>query len=158
MKICVHRNNRSSKMPPKATLLSSTLRGEEIMDIRKEIETLAIWYIPAFLITVLLSAAAAGYFKAFFMNLKVTSFTKFSFVTYISLFIGLTDNLVVAVWLYFQNKKECGKKVLWMIFGLFAHLPAAIIYIGLKVLEDMRASNQPLISEDSKSETSSLPC
>ena len=48
--------------------LSSALNAKMNMDIRKEIETLAIWYIPAVIMTGIASALYTGYFKEVFSS------------------------------------------------------------------------------------------
>jgi len=113
------------------------------MDIRKEIETLATWYIPAMILMLIASGLYTGYFNAVLSNDQASIGTTLSFLTLVPALIKLTDNIVIAVWLYFMAKKEGGRKVLWLLFGLVAHLLAAIIYIGLRIYEQ-QAFNNPL--------------
>jgi hypothetical protein len=48
--------------------LSSALNAKMNMDIRKEIETLASWYIPAVIITGIATSIYTGYFKEVFSS------------------------------------------------------------------------------------------
>jgi len=114
------------------------------MDIRKEIETLAIWYIPVMIIMVIASGLYAGYFKGILSSGQTSIGSTLSFLTLVPALIKLADNVVIAIWLYFMAKKEGGRTLLWFLFGVVAHLFAAIIYIGLRLYEQ-QASNNPLM-------------
>jgi hypothetical protein len=114
--------------------------------MRKEIETLAIWYIPVCIAALILNvlmistlehsfAPVVGEGAPLSIGLSFSSFMR------ITTLIGFGDNLVVGVWLFFQAKRRDGRKALWFLFGLFAHLFAAIIYIGLTLFEQERASD-----------------
>lgn len=113
------------------------------MDIRKEIETLAIWYIPAVIMTGIASALYTGYFKEVFSSNSTNIGSTLSFLTATLTLIKLPDNIVVGVWLYSSVGKEGGRTTLWFVFGLVAHLFAAIIYIVLRMYEQ-QAFNNPL--------------
>lgn len=113
------------------------------MDIRKDIETLAIWYIPVMIIMVIASGLYAGYFKEVISSGPTSIGSTLSFFTLVPALFKLADNIVIAVWLYFMARKEGGRTALWFLFGLVAHLFAAIIYIGLRLYEQ-QAFNNPL--------------
>ena len=116
------------------------------MEIRKEIESLALWYNPAFLIIFLASAVYSGYLKEIIEMGEATTGVSIAFFTMVLKLIQNIDNLVVGVWLFIQAKKENGKPLLWFLFGLVAHFYAAIIYIGLKIYENQKAYNKSLKS------------
>ena len=113
--------------------------------MRKEIETLATWYIPvsivAFIVSVLMTSTLAHEFGSVFGEGSPSSIIRLYFLPGITRLIGFADNLVVGIWLFFQVKRGDGRKALWFLFGLFAHLFAAIIYIGLTLFEQQKASN-----------------
>lgn len=113
------------------------------IDIRKEIETLAIWYIPVMIVMVIASGLYAGYFKEVLSSGQASIGSTLSFLTLVPALFKLADNIVIAVWLYSMAKKEGGRKVLWFLFGMVAHLFAAVIYIGLRLYEQ-QAFNNPL--------------
>ena len=114
------------------------------MEIRKEIESLALWYIPAFVLTLIFSAIYSGYLKELMDMGEVTTGKSIVFASMVLNFIGNIDNLVLGAWLFMQSKKENGKPILWFFFGLVAHFYAAIIYIGLKIYENQKAYNKSL--------------
>jgi len=116
------------------------------MDIRKEIETLAIWYIPVMIIMVIASGLYAGYFKEILSSGQTSIGSTLSFLALVPALIKLADNVVIAIWLYFMAKKEGGRTLLWFLFGVVAHLFAAIIYIGLRLYEQ-QAFNNPLMRD-----------
>jgi len=116
------------------------------MEIRKEIESLALWYIPAFALTLIFSAIYSSYLKELMDMGQVTTGKSVVFASMVLNFIGNIDNLVLGVWLFMQAKKENGKPILWLFFGLVAHFYAAIIYIGLKIYENQKAYNKSLKS------------
>ncbi len=109
------------------------------MEIRKEIESLALWYIPAFVIMLIFSSIYSGYLSELMDMGKVKTGTSVLFASMVLQFIGNIDNLVLGFWLFMQAKKENGKTILWFFFGLVAHFYAAIIYIGLKIYEHQKA-------------------
>lgn len=74
------------------------------MDIRKEIETLAIWYIPAVIMTGIASALYTGYFKEVFSSNATNIGSTLSFLTATLTLIKIPDNIVVGVWLYSSTR------------------------------------------------------
>ena len=116
------------------------------MEIRKAIESLALWYIPAFVIMLVFSAAYSGYIKEVMELGEATTGVSIAFATMFLNFIQSIDNLVVGIWLFIQSKKENGRPILWFFFGFVAHFYAAIIYIGLKIYENQKAYNKSLQS------------
>ena len=114
------------------------------MEIRKEIESLALWYIPAFVIMLIFSSIYSGYLSELMDMGKVKTGTSVLFASMVLQFIGNIDNLVLGFWLFMQAKKENGRPILWFFFGIVAHFYAAIIYIGLKIYENQKAYNKSL--------------
>ena len=124
--------------------MRATLDAERGKDMRKEIETLLIWYIPvhiaAIIVDLLMTSTLAHEVGSVLGEGAPLSLTL-SFFPGITRLIGFADNLVVGIWLFFQAKRGDGRNALWFLFGLFAHLFAAIIYIGLTLFEQQKASN-----------------
>lgn len=114
------------------------------MEIRKEIESLAIWCIPAAVVVALMSALITGYAKDIILDGGATPGTTLSFITALGMFIKLINNFVVGIWLYLRSKEENGRPILWLLFGVVAHYFAALMYIGLKIYEQQKAHNKSL--------------
>ena len=118
------------------------------MEIRKEIESLAIWYIPAFIVVAVLSALFSGYINDLIEFGEATSGTTMSLISIISALIKLIDNFVVGIWLYLRGKKDGGRAILWLFFGVVANFYAALMYIGLKIYEQQKAYNKSVKQTD----------
>ena len=99
--------------------------------MRKEIETLARWYIPVYIVTLIISVVITQYVKETFPS---RSFLSLNLLWLYSL-IRYTDSLVIAIWLYFQSKRDSGRKWIWAFFGFVAHLFAVVLYLALKIYE-----------------------
>ena len=107
------------------------------MDLRKEVEKLLYWYIPALLI-----ATFAGYFVAILvksMNGLPIWITSLS--VGMSMCISHIHNVVVAIWLYCLAKKMNQKYILWTLFGLTSHVFAVIIFLVLHLLDEKKTIN-----------------
>ncbi len=102
------------------------------MNIRKEIETLLLWYIPTILITMTLGVIVTAQVK----SINEYSFGLTTAAIAISYLTNHLHNIVIAIWLYILAKKLNQKYILWSLFGLLGHLFAVIIFIALKLLED----------------------
>ncbi len=102
------------------------------MNLRKEIEKLIYWYVPAYIFTVTIGITLASYAK----NIEDPTLL----VSYVVIPLGMLaksiDNFVIAFWIYQIAKQDNQKYILWSLFGLVAHIFAAIIFIALNVLED----------------------
>ena len=102
------------------------------MNLRKEIEKLIYWYVPIYIIGHFAASASIVFYKAIpsseaeltAIGLAITYFSK------------NLPSFVIAIWLYNLAKQSNQKYILWTLFGLVAHLYAAIIFIVLNVLED----------------------
>ena len=114
------------------------------MEIRKEIESLAIWYVPAFIIMVFASGLYSGYFKEVMEMGQAFTNKTFVFVSLVASLINHIDNIVLGIWLYLKGKKEGGRAILWLMFGIVAHFFAVIIYIGIKIYVNQIAYNKSL--------------
>lgn len=114
------------------------------MEIRKEIESLAIWCIPATIVVALMSAIISGYARDTIQAGGATPGTTLSFITALGMFIKLINNIVVGIWLYLRSKEDDGRAILWLLFGIVAHYFAALMYIGLKIYEQQKAHNKSL--------------
>ena len=114
------------------------------MELRKEIESLALWYIPAFVFVALASSLYSGYVRALMEMGEATPGTTLSLISALGMSINLVDNLVVGVWLYVRGRKEGGRAILWLLFGVVAHFYAALLYLGLKIYEQQKANNKSL--------------
>ena len=112
--------------------------------MRNEIEKLAIWYIPAFLIATLAASAMSDILPHLLESGSLGVGKTISFVFFVANAIQYIDNLVVAIWLYIQLKNQNGKKWAWLLFGAIAHLFAVIIFVVLMLYENQNASNKAI--------------
>lgn len=110
------------------------------MELRKEIETLAIWYIPAVAFVLIATAFLTGYAQEIMRDQTASPGTLFSFLSLAQGLIHSVDNLVVGIWLFLRSSKEDGRRYLWSLFGLAAHLFAAIVYLALRIYEQRKES------------------
>jgi len=111
------------------------------MDLRTEIQKLAIWYIPIALLSILVSNWYSGMLKEAMFDGDVTPGTLVASLTYLPMALSFSVRLVVAIWLYVIVSKTTGNKYIWFMFGLVANLLALIIYICLVIYENT-ASNK----------------
>jgi hypothetical protein len=114
--------------------------------MRKEIETLARWYIPVCIVTSIISILSPTYLK----ELVMKSRTESIYFVWFPFFIKLADNLVVAIWLYYQGKRDSGRKWIWAFFGFVAHLFAAAFYLGLKIYEERNETFNKRLNPDAE--------
>lgn len=105
------------------------------MELRKEIESLAIWYIPVVVLMSIVAAAYTGFLKEMLSADGLTMGTQVALITMGPKLIQFATNIVVGIWLYRLAKKEGGRQSLWLLFGLVVNLGAALIYIGLRIYE-----------------------
>ncbi|WP_373032963.1 hypothetical protein [Sulfurovum sp.] len=101
------------------------------MNLRKDIETLLYWYIPVFIFASVVGSYLFDYFKTI-ENMTFAVKLSLTVTTILSKYL---HHIVVAVWLLNVAKKENQKYILWAMFGLVAHLFAAVIYLLLYVYE-----------------------
>ena len=102
--------------------------------MRKEIETSARWYIPVYIITLAISVFGSFFLGDMIIKKDIPGPGSIYFML-LSTLTKYLDNLVIAIWLYFQLKNDSGRKWIWLFFGLVAHLYAAVLYLGLKIYE-----------------------
>lgn len=114
----------------------------ENMDLRKDIESLAIWYIPVVILLYVIFGAYAGYLKEFLDHGVSSIGTTISMITLLPASINLADNVVVAIWLYLMTRREQGRSILWFMLGMVANLFAAIMYICLCIYEEKAFNKQ----------------
>ena len=110
--------------------------------MRKEIEKLAVWYIPAFLLATFAASIWSGILQHSIDSDQLSIGKSVSFVFLVGNIIEMIDNFVVSIWLYHQLKNDEGRKWIWFLFGLVAHFYAAIIFIALKIYEAQKTSNK----------------
>jgi hypothetical protein len=106
--------------------------------MRKEIETLVRWYVPVYI----------GMLIASFLIL--THWTESINLLWLMRYMEFGDNLVVAIWLYFQARRDSGRKWIWAFFGFVAQLFAAVIYLGLKLYEDRNETFNKRLNPDAE--------
>lgn len=111
------------------------------MNIRREIETLALWYIPVFLAATIASAIGSGLVRDAMADGTLTMGTIVSLIGWVPALLALAPRFVVAAWLFGIARREGGRSLLWLLFGLVGHLFAAVIYLALKIYEQ-RAGEQ----------------
>jgi hypothetical protein len=101
------------------------------MNLRKEIETLMLWYIPAIIIAVSIDLVLSAYIKE---SSDTSSIVVWSYMGF-NLLINHLHHIVIAIWLYVIAKKMNQRHILWSLFGLVAHLFAVVTYLVLYVYE-----------------------
>jgi hypothetical protein len=101
------------------------------MNLRRDIEKLIYWYVPAVIISYFLGTAVAAQVKH--IN-GVTPLLSWGLVV-TSILTKHIDNIVIAIWLYFLAKRMNQRYVLWTLFGLAAHLFAVVLFIALHIYE-----------------------
>jgi len=101
------------------------------MNLRKEIETLIYWYVPVYILGRIVGSVFLTYYKAIpDSDMELTAIGLA--MTY---FANNLPSVVIAIWLYNISKRSNQKYILWALFGLVAHLYAAVIFIILNFLE-----------------------
>jgi hypothetical protein len=119
------------------------------MNLRKEIEKLIYWYIPAIMITYFVGTVVTAQVKQ--IN-GITPLLSYGFLGS-TLLLNHMHSIVVAIWLYFLAKKMKQRYVLWTLFGLVAHLFAAVIYLVIHLLEEKKIN---MLISNKDEETNSL--
>ena len=116
----------------------------ENYDIQKRIEKLLIWFLPVFLLTVLANTLSTTMLKTMadtFIS-QNESIATISNNIYITLkLLGGLDNLVIAVWLFFQARELKFNRYLWPIFGFVQSYNAVIIFIILIIFKAYKAKS-----------------
>ena len=118
------------------------------MNIRKEIEKLLYWYIPAYF----LSAITAFGFISYNKHLDDPAWIAAYIIVPLGILMKHLDNIVIAVWLYTLAKQLNLKYKLWALFGLIAHVFAAVLFIVLYIYEETnsrKVSEVDIINQDS---------
>ena len=101
------------------------------MNLRKEIEKLIYWYVPIYIIGRIVGSVFITYYKAI-PNSEMELTAIGLAMTY---FANNLPSVVIAIWLYNISKQTNQKYILWALFGLVAHLYAAVIFIIINYLE-----------------------
>jgi len=112
------------------------------INLRSEIEKLAIWYIPVAFITTTIASLYAIDIKQAMITGEILPGAYMALASAFPASLKLAINIVVAIWLYSQTKAS-NRKYLWFLFGLIANLIAALIYIAVLIYEQ-NASNKSL--------------
>ena len=125
------------------------------MNLRKEIEKLIYWYMPAYIFTITVGVVLAQYAK----NIEDPTWLVSYIVVPIGIIASSIDNIVIAIWLYSLAKQLNQKNVLWALFGLVAHIFAVAIFIALYVYEKVYLNEDDISKQTSNKyeETNNLP-
>lgn len=116
--------------------LNKLLEGQS-MDLRKDIESLAIWFVLA---TIIMFVANLFLTKGDVQNIELLKFplsklTLMELMATFGLLSSLIDNIAVGAWL-FQRAKSCGyKKWLWAAFGLAGSLVGGALFLLARAYE-----------------------
>lgn len=107
------------------------------MDLRKDLEILVLLYTLIAAINFLLSVFLTEFLTERFLSQmegfsSVYTLIPFNFLMDYS---GYTYNLVVGIWLFVIVRRENGNAIHWLVFGLLAHLYAAVIYLFVRISE-----------------------
>ncbi len=111
------------------------------MNLRKEVEKLIYWYIPAIMITYFLGTVVTAQVKQ--IN-GITPLLSWGLLA-TALLLNHIHSIVVSIWLYFLAKKMDQRNVLWALFGLVAHIFAAVLFVALYVYEETNPSEDKKI-------------
>ena len=116
------------------------------MNLRKEIEKLIYWYIPAYIFTVTVGVTVASYAK----NIEDPTWMISYLVIPMGILAKSIDNIVIAIWLYSLAKQLNQKNILWALFGLIAHIFAVALFITLYVYEKVYVNEDEEIKQKRK--------
>lgn len=116
------------------------------MNLRKEIEKLIYWYIPAYIFTVTVGITLASYAK----NIEDPTWIVSYLVIPMGILANSIDNIVIAIWLYSLAKQLNQKNILWALFGLVAHIFAVTLFIALYVYEKVYVNEDEEIKQKIK--------
>ena len=105
--------------------------------MKSSIEKLVLWLIPAEFLSVILRGAFDYFSAGQILNPAHTSLVStFSFLSGISYLVA---NLVIAVWLFQQNRHPQSGRWIWCVFGLVAGLWALAIYLLVQLPSLLRS-------------------
>jgi hypothetical protein len=102
--------------------------------MRRSIETLALWYIPVWILMAIFSGYYTDYFQALIESHPSSHAMVFS--VFLARLVGVADHFVVAIWLMFQKHENNWRKTLWFVFGVVSGLIGAVIYLLVKIYEE----------------------
>lgn len=113
--------------------------------MKKELEKLLVYLIPAILISKIVYASKGYLFGDLFskdpqvMLSAMSAFPGYTpgqlitFVNFTSALISLIPTLVILVWLY-KFEKKSGRPILWALGAFFMHYWILVLYIGQRIL------------------------
>ncbi len=107
------------------------------INLRKEIETLFLWYLPMFII----SYISTFTFGAIVKSMNGDPVLNTSVMMALSTLTAGLDNIVIFIWLFLLTKKLNQKYILWALFGLITNYFAVIIFILLYLYENHYSNN-----------------
>lgn len=113
------------------------------MNIRNEIENLAIWFVVASLLVTTFGLIWTGFSENLVANGGLQTIDGFQFMAAIGTFGSIIDNVAVGLWVFLSSRKREYNSYLWFAFGFFGSLVGATLYL-LAVF-----SEQILISQSS---------
>lgn len=113
------------------------------MDLNRtipKIDKVAILLIVAFILNLLFSTLSIPFLTAF---LSVGDYAQYklsvSTATIINLIFGYLLNIIVAIWMYREARKQNERPWTWTVFALFFGLIAVIIFYLILVIHELRA-------------------
>ena len=111
------------------------------MRIRKKVEQLALWWIPAVLVAAAFSAFYAKQFSGLIdSQTSDISMAYFVYVSFFGTFINHADNIAVSIWLFLTTRDEQNTRpALWSLLGLVTGIIGAILYIAVCIYEQRDA-------------------
>ena len=114
-------------------------------DLQQDIERLAIWWIPALLITIALGSYSEYHLNQSFQGNDYSPAELISQLGFANLFLDRLlsnlDHLVIAIWLIHTTKlRLIGTPWIWGTLGIVAGLFAAILYVGLRIYAKYESS------------------
>jgi hypothetical protein len=113
-------------------------------DFRKRIEKLFLWFLPTFVLSVTINFSTQKFLRHSIDQVLVKGSEMgdhISSAMFLSYGIGFLDNMVVAIWLYFQSRDLRYNKMLWPIVGLFDVRLALIAFIGVTLFKSCQENS-----------------
>ena len=115
-----------------------------MIDIRHEIERLATWYIPLAIVSALSSNFLSKFLSALPSEVQVNAGIGNELIYLVLTLFSISTHFVIGYWLYSINKKLNGRYYLWLLFGVFGHIFAVIMFLFVYFFEHQKAFNKSL--------------
>ena len=110
------------------------------MSLRSEIETLAIWWIPAAILSVVLNFVITVYARSLFGDEEISTSLDsilglMQWQWFFLFFIRHLENFVVAIWFSQRFRGQYRAALIWSFLGLATGLIGVLIHMALVIYE-----------------------